>query len=124
MRRVAGILMIMYGVKTIVFLVGSLSKWGFHACPLYLVPIVIISAVFIITGGGFCLKGKYWKLCLASSIYLLLYMISDLLPIVSVPFGLTTPMAYWLYITLTPTWGILPIIFVCIRKREWQEISA
>ena len=123
MRIAAGILMIIYGVKTIGFLVGSLSKWDFLlTCPLYLVPIVIISAVFIINGGVFCLKRKYWKLCLASSLYLLLYMISDLYPIVPVPFKFQFPT--WLYMTLILSWGILPQIFVCLRKSEWQEISA
>ncbi len=48
-------------------------------------------AAFLITGGVFCLRRKRWGLCLASSI-----------------------------LCLNPI-GILSIIFVCLRKREWQS---
>ena len=126
MRIAAGILMIMYGVKMIGFLVGSLSEWGFHGYLDARSLFVIISAVFIITGGVFCLKRKYWKICFASSIVLLVFMIFDLFPTaraarVSLGF-LNIP--YWVVIPLFPPWGILPLIFICLRRSEWQEISA
>ena len=52
---------------------------------------VLAWAAFIITGGVFCLQRKRWGLCLISSILCL------------------NPM------------GILSIIFVCLRKREWES---
>jgi hypothetical protein len=123
MRIAAGILMIMYGVRTIGFLVASpVSDWGYadYLDPLDLV--VIISNVFIITGGVFCLKRKYWKLCLASSLCLLLFMIFDKYPFYPVPFKFY--IHTWLHMTLYLPWGIIPLIFVLLRKSEWQEISA
>ena len=122
MRIAAGILMIIYGVKTIGFFVGSLIKWGFHGYPLDLGLIVIISAVFIITGGVFCLKRKYWKLCFASSLVLLLFMIFDLYFRFPVAFELNIPREVNMRLSLPL--GILPLIFICLRRSEWQEISA
>jgi hypothetical protein len=131
MRKAAGILMITYGVKTIVFLVSFVIREGTHHYP-YLIPypiywsVIIISAIFIITGGVFCLKRKYWKICFASSLCLLLFMIFD------TRLGVPRPVVVlfhiniftWVDIPLSLAWGILPQIFVCLRKSEWQEISA
>ena len=115
MRIATGILMITYGVKAIGFLVSSLSEgfidyrfpWGLF---------VIIPAVFIITGGVFCLKRKYWKICFASSLCLLLFMIFDLYFLFPVPLEY---IPFWVHIPLSLPWGILPQIFVCLRKSEW-----
>jgi hypothetical protein len=125
MRIAAGILMILYGLKTIGFLVAyPVSEWGYadYLDPLDLV--IIISNVFIITGGVFCLKRKYWKLCLASSLCLLLFMIFDLYPLYRVPFKFFIHIHIRLYMTLYLPMGILPLIFVLRRESEWQEISA
>jgi hypothetical protein len=122
MRIAAGILMILYGVKTIGFFVVNVIGWGFlpigwgwHHSPLWMHLIAIISAVFIITGGFFCLKKKYWKICFASSLCLLLYMML---------FEFWFRYPTYVGIALSIPWGILPQIFVCLRKSEWQEISA
>lgn len=126
MRKAAGILMIIYSVRTIVLAGGFLSEQGIEGSPLAMGLGAIIPAVFIIIGGVFCLKRKYWKLCFASSIVLLLFMIFDVL--------FQFPFTYWLHlsnlqhpwvsIAITIPWAILPQIFVCLRKKEWQEISA
>lgn len=134
MRKAAGILMIMYGARAISFLVSSLSA-GFIDYRFPWGLIVIIPAVFFITGGVFCLKRKYWKICFASSLCLLIFVIFDLnllfpLPVVSVPPEsippppLTSIFPLWVHISLSLPWGILPIIFVSLRKSEWKEISA
>jgi hypothetical protein len=122
MRIAAGILMITYGVKEIGFCVGSQIEWGFHGYPFEVSLVIILSAVFIINGGVFCLKRKYWKLCFASSLFLLLFMIFDLYFLFPVPFELN--ILRWLDTLLSVPWGILPQIFVCLKKSEWQEISA
>jgi len=91
MRIAAGILMITYGLKAIGFLVSSLSM-GFIDYRFPWGLIVIIPAVFIITGGDFCLERKYWKLCFASSLVLLLFMIFDLRVLFPVPLWLNIPL--------------------------------
>ena len=125
MRKAAGILMIMYGVKAIGLLVSSPTGYLDEKFIDYSFPwglFVIIPAVFIITGGVFCLKRKYWKLCFASSLVLLLFMIIDFLFLFPFPPGDVT--YWWVNRTLFPPWGILPLIFICLRKREWSESKA
>ena len=123
MRIAAGILMIIYSVRTIVFVGGTLSEQGIEIYPLVLGLYAIISAVFIITGGVFCIKRKYWKLCFASSFVLLLFMIFELFFMFPFAWWLNLPI-WWVVIPLSLPWPILPQIFVCLRKSEWQEISA
>jgi len=120
MRKAAGILMIIYGVITIGFFVDFVGEWGFHHdYPLALgLTVIIISAVFFITGGGFCLKRKYWKLCFASSLCLLLFIIFDVHSVFPAQHSLEP----WPFISiLFPLLGIIPQIFICLRKREWEE---
>jgi len=126
MRKAAGILLMIYGVRTIVLAGGFLNEQGIEGSPLVVGLVAIISAVFGITGGVFCLKSKYWKLCFASSIVLLLFMIFEVL--------FRFPFTYWLHlsnlqhpwvsIAITIPWPIISQIFVCLGRSEWQEISA
>ena len=64
---------------------------------------------FTLSGGIFALKRKHWKLCFSSSLLFTLLLVSSLffLPVTSTIFLLSG--------------GILPIIFVCLRKREWES---
>jgi hypothetical protein len=73
MRIAAGTLMIILGtiMGTFVALVElTLSEGSMNYARFILFP--IIPAVFVITGGVFCLKRKDWKLCFTSSLVLLL----------------------------------------------------
>jgi hypothetical protein len=132
MRIAAGILTIILGtiMGTFVALVElTLGEGSMNYARFILFP--IISAVFVITGGVFCLKRKYWILCFTSSLVLLLldlYLFLAFnfryipLPLGSYPANATWfPPSFldWVF-TLS---GLLPIIFVCLRKREWQEIG-
>ena len=113
MRKAAGILMIIFGMTMMGIIVGMLIEYGIHACDHAFNLFTIIAVVFFITGGVFCLKKKYWQLCFASSLFLLLYIILVFL----------LPALFLLTLVFIPV-GILTIIFVCLRKSEWQEISA
>ena len=132
MRIAAGILMIILGtiMGTFVALVElTLGEGSMNYARFILFP--IIPAVFVITGGVFCLKRKYWKLCFTSSLVLLLLDLYLFLafnfryipfPLNSYPANATWfPPSFldWVF-TLS---GLLPIIFLCLRKREWQEIQ-
>jgi hypothetical protein len=135
MRIAAGTLMIILGtiMGTFVALVElTLGEGSMNYARFILFP--IIPAVFVITGGVFCLKRKYWILCFTSSLVLLLLDLYLFLafnfrypPIPLPPNSYPPPNATWFppsfldwVFTLS---GILPIIFVCLRKREWQEIQ-
>ena len=128
MRKTAGFLMILFTVAAISNFMVNLIWLPHSACkppyyyfwdiPLYLFLLIAILGAFSITGGVFCLKRKYWTLCFISSLFLHYWMI--------VSYGLFfLPLSWYLFINswfmfLTPV-AILPLIFICLRKREWEE---
>ena len=85
--------------------------------PDYVYIIIAALAVFFIVGGVFCLRRKCWRLCFTSS--LLLHILMTVL-IFSQLFFFSWMLPLWL--SLIPVW-ILPLIFICFTKKEWQEIS-
>ena len=104
MRIAAGILMVIgamigIGILRLVYPgVGGLLFW--------------MLTMLVIFGGIGTLRGRYWRLCLASGSLLTLLLIAGLLFFPGAAF-----------IFLLPG-GILPIIFICLRKREWKEFQA
>ena len=124
MRIAAGILLIIGGVSLMVLYVPMLITPP--DIPSYAVQnllLFIIPGVFVVTGGVFCLKRKYWKLCFVSALLAVLMMIYCFYEMTD---GFSFPPYDVLvqhFLILIPT-GVLPLILVCIRKREWQEISA
>jgi len=136
MRKAAGIMLIIYGVSLMIpyglIQIIHLPSYAIQNL-LFIIPFIIPGA-FVVTGGVFCLKKKYWKLCFASAllaVLIMIYLIYGMTGGFSPPPGTrfhVSNFAWWIWF---PIWwillpiitGILPIIFVCIRKREWQEIS-
>ena len=131
MRKAAGYLMIIFTVTAIsnfmVNLIWLSSRdynppyYNFMGIPLYLFLLIAILGPFSIAGGVFCLKRKYWTLCFISSLFLHYWMI------VSYGFGFL-PLSWYLFFNswfmfLTPV-AILPLIFICLSKREWSESKA
>ena len=124
LRIAAGILMIIVGIALLVNFIPLLIQYGFGTFDLPFSNLVtVISALFSVTGGVFCLKRKYWAVCFASAL-LLLVLTALLIFILSILCSLgneyTPPGWSWFPIPV----GILPIIFVCLRKREWSESEA
>lgn len=104
MRRAVGILMIISGMTAMgIFVHGIQAYYG-----LTFNLLMIFSAVFIITGGVFCLRRKYWIVCFISS--LLLPCLVFLLWTWVIPSGLGL---------FFIAGGIISAIFVYRRKREW-----
>ncbi len=124
LRIAAGILMIIVGVALLVSFVPRLIEDGVGTFDLPFVNLVmVISALFFVTGGAFCLRRKYWKVCFASSL-LLLVVLALLLLILWVLWLLLPPYApVWWMVVPIPV-GILPIVFVCLRRREWRRSQA
>ena len=113
MRKAAGILMIITGIILMFYYATLLAAYGFSQSmwipllgilPSWASSVMFVlsftAALFVIAGGIFTLQRKYWKICLAASIPSAVFL---LLMIVAYVFV-----------------GILPIIFVCLRKREWE----
>lgn len=132
MRKAVGILMIIYGVKTMSFQwMAFINNWSLAGYKTEHPFALIIGfwAVFIIIVGVLCLKRVCWGLCFASSLALFVYVIYDLGYIGLGPHILES---LKLLIRLRPfllldtllavPLGVLPEIFICLRKSEWYEM--
>ena len=124
MSKAAGIILIFLGVAAISLFIVNVSglitnpyEDILKTPPDYVFIIIATLAVFFIVGGVFCLKRKNWRLCFTSSLFLHIFMT---VLIFSQLFFFSWMLPLWL--SLIPVW-ILPLIFICLRKREWQEIS-
>jgi len=114
MRKAAGIMMVILGLTIMCRYVDVLGKNDVYF-ELHWTLFVIISAVFVITGGLVCLKRKYWVLCFISSLFFNYFVL------LICSFEIF-PYPYVVNWFLAPV-GIVPLIFTCLRKREWQEIQ-
>jgi len=123
MRTAAGILMVAFGLFLLITVISELNRYDFNVYDVAFSLFLIIPAAFIITAGVFCLERKYWKVCFASSL-LLLVVSGLLLLILWVLWSLLPPYApvWWMLVPIPV--GILPIVFVCLRRREWQKSQA
>jgi hypothetical protein len=125
MRIAAGTLLMIYGAASLWFHVfGILSEFRHIREPVITILLSVAFYAFIVTGGVLCLKRKYWKVCFASALLAVLIMIYWVYGFTR--FSFPPPsfppfiVSYLLILVFTAS---LSIIFVCIRKREWQEIS-
>jgi hypothetical protein len=125
MRTAAGLLMVFIGMTTVLIYVATLSHYGlpdYDLPPLPLTLFIIDSAVFVTTAGVFCLTRRYWKVCFSSALLLFLIMIYWMID--WKPLGGYPEIRDSVFVILVGIGGILPIIFVCLRKREWSESQA
>lgn len=117
MRKAAGILMIIFGLARLVPSLLIDLRLGIRGfCDPYFVSF-FISAAFVVAGGIVCLKRKYWKLCFSSALVAFLLIVYYVAGAYSTA---TSSGLFWLYTAM----GILPIVFVSLRKREWSESKA
>ena len=120
MRIAAGVLMLIYGVllafSGLFGLTGGIG--GIPGSYLALYIFEIISGLSSLLGGVFCVVRRYWKACLSSALLLLLCMIYYMsTAIVTIYHDVTTLVA----VILMVIGGIPPIVFICLRKREWSQ---
>jgi hypothetical protein len=125
MRIAASIMLMIYGATSLCFHVfGILSEFRHIREPVITILLSVAFYAFIVTGGVLCLKRKYWRVCFASALLAVLIMIYWIYGFTR--FGFPPPsfppsiVSYLLLLVVTAS---LSIIFVCVRKREWKEIS-
>ena len=109
MRKAAGIMLIIVGMYALVVEIIILSTFGSHIFHLTLLPIVL--GAIIVTGGIFCIRKRCWGLCLASALIAVFFAIRMLM----------RGFLPWEWVL--PVLGILPLVFVCIKRKEWKEIQ-
>jgi hypothetical protein len=76
--------------------------------------LLLIPTIFILIAGVFCLTRRYWKVCYASGFVTLIVMIAWATSYAADSIGLAWAVAVV---------GTLPIIFVSLAKKEWQEVK-
>ena len=111
MRTAAGILLLILGMTLLVSLVLVFMATGIPSFGAALDLLMILYAAFVVTGGVFCLKRRNWIVCLSSALAAVVFMIIYL----AGPLDTAAWLDWFVIIT-----GILPIIFVCLGKSEWQ----
>ncbi len=112
MRKAAGIMLIIVGMYIIVVEIIFMYTIGSYVFALSLLPIAL--EALIVTGGIFCIRKRYWGLCLASALIAVYFVIRLLI----IHYRLVFP-----WERVLPILGILPIVFVCIKRKEWKEIQ-
>jgi len=115
MRIAAGIMLIISGMFLLNTVVSVLKDFVYPVYEIVFNLLIIIPAAFLVTGGIFCLREKHWRVCLASAWLAVFIMIMWLTGFHPYAFRWLS----WVFSVL----GTLPIIFVYLTKREWQEIQ-
>jgi len=85
---------------------------------------LVVAAAFDITGGIFCLRRKYWRVCLASASFAVFFLVFYL---VLSPFPWLSSWSDYIS-TVWPIWvmlvaEVIAVIFILRTKKEWQEVS-
>jgi len=133
MRKAAGIILIIIGV---LFLCGLINVVVVFGISIFLVPFypipqalpaavillgLVVPAAFHITGGIFCLRRKYWRVCLASASFAVFSSVFDSVWGASFLSNyISTGWTTWVMLVAE----VIAVIFILRTKKEWQEISA
>ncbi len=114
MRQAAGIILMILGALILVAYVVVLVDYDTNVHdPLFDISFMFCGA-FLVTGGVFCLKKKGLELCLGSAFIAIFLTVGWF----KVSYTSLTWLD-WIYCIL----GTLPVILICLRIKEWQEIQ-
>ncbi len=128
MRKAAGIVLIISGIVGIVGVVMSLSTSNIYIELLRYLHLIlwrIGSGAFLVIGGVFCLRRRYWRACLVSALFALFIGLFSTIDYVTyigtniTPFG---PIAMTWGIWIVLLGAVISTIFIIRRKKEWSEI--
>jgi hypothetical protein len=118
MRKAGGILMIILATALpYIAYLGGEGVISIHS----LFIISIIPGALLVTGGVACLRRRYWRLCFTAALFAIFVMIlwAGFLG-ESLLFSLPMLCINLFFIAA----GILLVIFVSLRRREWQKAQA
>ena len=128
MRRAAGIILIISGIVGLIGVVRNLSNSGIYLPVLPVILWRIGSGALLVTGGVFCLKKRYWGACLASALLALFIGISSTIDMLRYmtpnrmgpvwPGGIGLTWGIWIMVL----GAVISIVFISLKKKEWQEI--
>jgi hypothetical protein len=116
MRKAAGVIMIIIGAIVLGMSIGSFwwVAWSINLFAVFM----LAWAIFAFIGGILCLMRRHWGVCLASAIAAVVF------GLVGSPLGFfIAPLGGIVGFPLVLVVGIVSIVFISLRKKEWQEIS-
>jgi peptidoglycan/LPS O-acetylase OafA/YrhL len=122
MRITAGVVLIILGVWALTGLIGGVIiitgvSGGNPYLPFFLWRIICVP--FLITGGVFCLRQKYWRVCLASALVAVFVGIAIVVaPLLDGRYFFVNWQTLVMFVG-----GLIATIFVSLRKKEWQGVS-
>jgi hypothetical protein len=129
MRKAAGIILIISGVLGLIGLVIFLTGNDEVLRYIHFILWHIISITLLVAGGAFCLRKRYWRECLASALLALFMGLSSTIDylryIAAIRAGLfygggmSLAWGFWILLLV----GVISIIFICLKRKEWQEVS-
>ena len=113
MRQAAGIMLMILGALMLVGCVVVLIDYDINVQDPVIDILFVFFGAYLVSGGVFCLKKKYLELCLGAAFIAIFTTIESWIGSYSLSWS------DWIHSVL----GILPIVFVCLRISEWQEIQ-
>jgi hypothetical protein len=124
MRIAAGIILILlgvFGLLGLIFLLQELvirfSSIQFSA--VFTIMWYIIPVALFVSGGVFCLRKKYWRVCLASASFAVFMAVFTLVEPLVVLGRFVMPWTVWFLVI----GAVISIVFISLSKKEWHEIS-
>jgi hypothetical protein len=125
MRNAAGIILIIVGVVGLADIVRNVIVWSGSCIPpsasvFSMVWGLVVSGIafggFLVAGGVFSLKRRYFGLCLASALVTLLITIPSAVGMLQHA-DVFMVWRYWIMVVGT----LVSAIFIALRKKEWEE---
>lgn len=125
MRKAAGVILMVLGVVALVSViiqVVNISDLDFASARLSVLigtlPYGIVFGGLLVAGGVLCFKRKHWGVCLVSAVITVsLWIAPTVMMLVEGGFS-----ALWNFAIQVPG-GLVAIVFISVRKKEWQEFS-
>jgi hypothetical protein len=129
MRKAAGIILIISGGLGLVGLALILSASNIYVELLRYVPRIlwdIGSGAFLIIGGVFCLRRRYWRACLISAAYAIAFIgiprAIDYVTYAGIGIGALGQISVTWGLWVVLVGGVTSTIFISLSKKEWREI--
>jgi len=124
MRIAAGTILIIlgvFGLRGLIFLLQEsvlrVSSIPFSA--VFTIIWYIIPVVLFVSGGVFCLRKNYWRVCLASASFAVFMAVFTLVEPLVVLGRFVMPWTVWFLVI----GAVISTVFISLTKKEWQEIS-
>jgi hypothetical protein len=107
MRKAAGVMLMILGVTSLSTYIFFSSVYGY---PLTIIMLMTAWSMLALIGGFLCLRRKYWGICLASALFVVVFGVV----------GFSSSSAFsWFVIAV----GIAATILISLGKKDWQEVS-